>query len=121
MKFPGTSETPSGAGQAAFMSWSSQGCRCASIGMWAKPAIQKRCAVVSLGGRDPAEDAAEAMVVVIGHEARQSDLGLAQAAEELTVEHLSLEHQPEGLDRAVRPVRAGSWCVVSPGDQCHLD
>jgi len=70
-----------------------------------KASIEERRPVEALGGRDPTESAAEAMVVVVGHEAHEGRFRLAHAAEALSIEHLGLEDQPKGPDLAVRPRR----------------
>src|SRR5216684_1487910 len=79
-------------------------------------AISERGAVVPLGGGQPAQDAAEAMVVVVLGEARQSKLGVGYAAEAFAIQNLGLKDGPEGLDLAVGPRRA-DLCAQVPDVQ----
>jgi hypothetical protein len=62
--------------------------------------------VVSLGGSEPVEGAAQPVVVVALDEASQGYLGLGEAGEALAIENLLLQHSPEGFDLAVGPGRA---------------
>src|SRR6267143_1545265 len=63
-------------------------------------------AEVPLGWSQPAQHAAEAMVVVVLREASNGCLGFGEAREMLTVENFRLEDLPERLDLAVGPGRA---------------
>src|ERR1700730_627854 len=71
-----------------------------------EPEVGEGGAVVALRRRDPAERAAESVVVVVVDEDSQRCLRLIEAAEALAVEHLLLEDAPESLDLAVGPGRA---------------
>ena len=61
--------------------------------------------VVSLGGREPAKDPRQPVVVVVLGELGQCGLGMSEAREALAVEDLGLQDVPEGFDLAIRPRR----------------
>src|SRR5919108_59814 len=63
-------------------------------------------AVVALGRGDPAEDAAEPVVVVVPNETGQRLLGIGETGKALPIEDFGLEHSPKGLDLAIGPRRA---------------
>src|SRR5439155_24452959 len=71
-----------------------------------EPDIAEGGPVVALRRCDPAERAAEPVVVVVVDEGGKRRLGLIEAAEAPAVEHFLLENAPEGLDLAVGPGRA---------------
>src|SRR5437879_2449354 len=93
-------------GQAAFMSSSSQPLKMTQGRNVLEPDIGERGPVVALRRCEPAERAAEPVVVVVADEDGKRRLGLIEAAEALAVEHLLLENAPESLDLAVGPGRA---------------
>src|SRR5256714_4595229 len=68
--------------------------------------IGEGCPVVPFRRCEPAEHAAEPVVVVVVDEAGKRRLGCIEAAEALAVEHFLLEDTPESLDLAVGPGRA---------------
>src|SRR5260370_17026755 len=79
--------------------------------------VGERGAVVALGGSDPAQDPAEAVIVVVLGKTGEGLLGGSQTGEALAVENLSLEDVPEGLHLAVCP---GGSDLGSPRPDCHL-
>src|ERR1700730_7500202 len=67
--------------------------------------VGERGAVVTLGGSEPVEGAAQPVVVVVLDEASQRHLRFGEAGEALAIEDLLLQHAPEGFDLAVGPRR----------------
>ncbi len=71
--------------------------------------VSKRRPIVALGGRDPAENAAESMVVVVLNKASEGRLGIGKASEALPIEHFGLKDRPEGFDLCAWPCESTHW------------
>src|SRR5260370_14164666 len=70
-----------------------------------KATVGERGSVITLAGRQPADDARETVVVVVLGESCQSGFGVAEAGETLAVEDFRLEDVPKSLDLAIGPRR----------------
>lgn len=75
--------------------------------------VGEGCAIPAFGRGLSTELGMEAVVVVVGREARERSSSFPERREQLTVEQLGPEYAPYALDLAVDPRRAGLRADVS--------